>query len=81
VRVGDVPLPSGVTILTDADTPVISIITPAALRTEVDLSVPGEEGAEVPAEPAEPTAEGEEAPAADDEAASGEAASEGGDES
>lgn len=81
VRVGDVPLPTGVTVLTDAGTPVISIITPAALRTEVDLSVPGEEGVEAPAEAAEPTAEGEAPAAADDEAVSGEAASEGGDES
>jgi hypothetical protein len=27
---------------------VISVVTPAALRTEVDLSVPGEEGEEAP---------------------------------
>jgi large subunit ribosomal protein L25 len=46
LRVGDVTVPEGVTILTDPDAPVISIIMPAALRTEVDLSMPGEEGAE-----------------------------------
>jgi large subunit ribosomal protein L25 len=69
LRVGDIEPPSGVTILTDADQPVISIITPAALRTEVDLTMPGEEGAEeaAPAEeaPAEAPAEeaSEEAPA------------------
>ncbi len=37
LRVGDLVAPSGVTILTDADTPVISVVTPAALRTEADL--------------------------------------------
>jgi large subunit ribosomal protein L25 len=56
LRIGDVTPPEGVTILTDDDMPVISIITPAALRTEVDLTMPGEEAAEV----AEAPAEGEE---------------------
>ena len=66
LRVGDITPPKGVTILTDEAAPVISIITPAALRTEVDLTMPGEEAAEVApeAEAAEeaPTEEAEEAP-------------------
>ena len=72
LRVSDISPPEGVTILTDADMPVVSIITPAALRTEVDLTMPGEEGAEAaPAEEAE-EAEGEEtAPAAEDASAEG----------
>jgi large subunit ribosomal protein L25 len=59
LRVGDVPVPSGVVFLTAADTPVISVITPAALRVEADLTLPGEEAPEAPAEEA-----GEEAEAA-----------------
>jgi large subunit ribosomal protein L25 len=76
LRVGDLAPPQGVTILTDADTPVISIITPAALRTEVDLTMPGEEAAEV----VEAPAEGEEAPeeaAAPDEGETSEGDGEG----
>lgn len=46
-RVEDLEPLEGVTVLTDPDTPVISVITPAALRTEADLAMPGEEGAEV----------------------------------
>jgi large subunit ribosomal protein L25 len=60
LRVGDIVAPAGVTILTDPSTPVISVVTPAALRTEADLGLPGEEGvegvegvAEVPAAEAE----------------------------
>jgi large subunit ribosomal protein L25 len=60
LRVRDVVAPEGVTILTDGDAPVISIVTPAALRTEVDLTVPGEEGAEAVA-PVEAEAEAAEA--------------------
>jgi large subunit ribosomal protein L25 len=65
LKVGDIAVPAGVTILTDADTPVISVITPAALRTEADLTVPGEEG-EIPEgeAPAAEAVEGE-APAAE----------------
>jgi len=72
LRVGDLTPPQGVTILTDADQPVISIITPAALRTEVDLTMPGEEGAEeavaaeAPEEAAAEEAPSEEAPAEGD---------------
>ena len=62
LRVSDIVPPEGVLILSDPITPVISVITPAALRTEADLTLPGEEAEEAPAEeaPAE-----EEAPAAD----------------
>ena len=67
LRIGDIPAPSGVTFLTDPDTPVISVITPAALRTEADLALPGEEAAPVveaeevePVEAEEPAVESEE---------------------
>jgi large subunit ribosomal protein L25 len=63
LRVSDVIVPDGVEILTDPDTPVISIITPAALRVEADLTLPGEEAPEAAAEEAEEAPEGEEAPA------------------
>jgi large subunit ribosomal protein L25 len=53
LRVGDVVVPDGVQILTDPDTPVISIITPAALRVEADLTLPGEEAPAAEAEEAE----------------------------
>jgi large subunit ribosomal protein L25 len=81
VRVSDIVPVEGVTILTEPDQPVVSIITPAALRTEVDLTVPGEEG-EVPegeAEAEAAPAEGEAPPAAEGEAPV-EAGSEGGGE-
>jgi large subunit ribosomal protein L25 len=71
VHVSDLVAPQGVTILTNPEDAVLSIITPAVLRTEADLSVPGEEGVEVPA-----VAEGEEgveAPAAEGEAPAAEA--------
>ena len=45
LRVGDLSVPSGVEFLTDPATPVISVVTPAALRTEADLALPGEEAA------------------------------------
>ena len=47
LRVGDLPAPRGVEILTDPETPVISVVTPAALRTEADLLLPGEEAAPI----------------------------------
>jgi large subunit ribosomal protein L25 len=72
LRVSDVAVPDGVEILTDLDAPVISIITPAALRVEADLTLPGEEApeAEVP--------EGEEAPEGEAEPAAESAEGEGG---
>ena len=65
LRVSDIVPPEGVLILSDPVTPVISVITPAALRTEADLTLPGEEAAEVPAEeaPAEEAAPAADAPA------------------
>jgi large subunit ribosomal protein L25 len=71
-RVADLTAPEGVTVLTDPDTPVISVVTPAALRVEADLSVPGEAPAEGEAPAAEAPAEAAEAPAADAPAAEGE---------
>jgi large subunit ribosomal protein L25 len=67
LRLGDIATPSGVTFLTDPETPVISVVTPAALRTETDLALPGEEApaaeaAEAPAEPAEGETPAEPAP-------------------
>jgi large subunit ribosomal protein L25 len=69
VHVSDLTPPSGVTILSNLEDAVLSVITPAALRVEADLSVPGEEAGEAPvaeegAEVAEgEAAEGEESPA------------------
>jgi large subunit ribosomal protein L25 len=70
LRVGDITPPDGVTFLSDLEIPVISVVTPAALRTEAELGLPGEEVAapegeaaaegEAPAEgEAQPPAEGE----------------------
>jgi large subunit ribosomal protein L25 len=70
IHVSDLVAPKGVEILTSAEDAVLSIITPAALRTEADLSVPGAEGEEAPAaveETAEPAAEeAADAPAAEE---------------
>ncbi|MGE5225967.1 MAG: 50S ribosomal protein L25 [Planctomycetaceae bacterium] len=68
LKAGDVTPPEGVTILADPEETVLSVITPAALRTEADLTLPGEEA---------PEAEGEAAPAAEEAAP---AADEGGEE-
>jgi large subunit ribosomal protein L25 len=62
IHVREVVAPEGATILTNPEDAVLSIITPAALRVEADLSVPGEEAVEVPAaaeEEEEAAAEGE----------------------
>ncbi len=74
IHVRDVVVPEGVTILTNPDDAVLSVITPAALRVEAELGLPGEEVPEAAAE--EAPAEGEEAPAAEGEGAP--AAEEGG---
>ena len=76
VHVRDVVVPAGVTILTNPDDAVLSVITPAALRVEAELLLPGEEAPEVPEEEEEEAVEGEEAPAAEEGAAP--AAEEGG---
>jgi large subunit ribosomal protein L25 len=68
LHVRDLVLPKGVTALTNPDDAVLSVITPAALRVEAELLLPGEEAPpeeEVEA-PAEEEAEGEEAPAAEE---------------
>jgi len=72
VHVSDLVPSAGVTILTNPEDAILSVITPALLRVEADLSVPGEEGVEIPAEAEEAAeaAEGEEAA----EGAEGEAA-------
>ena len=75
IHVSDVVVPEGVTILTNAEDAVLSVITPAALRVEAELGLPGEE---VPEGEAAPVAEGEAAPAAEGEAAPAPAAEEGG---
>ena len=62
LHVRDVRVPDGVTFLSDPETPVISIITPAALRVEADLTLPGEE-APVAEEAPEEAPAAEEAPA------------------
>jgi len=68
LRVGDIAPPAGVTFLSDPETPVISVVTPAALRTEADLALPGEEAAApAEAEGAEAEAPAEAAPAAEEE--------------
>ncbi|HEY7400067.1 MAG TPA: 50S ribosomal protein L25 [Actinomycetota bacterium] len=70
LHVRDLVPPQGVTVLTNPDDAVLSVITPAALRVEAELLLPGEEPAPEPeAEeeaPAEEAAEGEEAPAAEE---------------
>ncbi|HEX7248302.1 MAG TPA: 50S ribosomal protein L25 [Actinomycetota bacterium] len=71
IHVSDLAAPTGVTILSNPEDAVLSVVTPAALRVEADLSVPGEEGVEAPAA----EAEGEEAA----EAAEGETADGDGD--
>jgi large subunit ribosomal protein L25 len=57
IHVSDVVAPKGVTILTNPEDAVLSVIQPAALRVEAELGLPGEEVPEAPAE------EEEEAPA------------------
>jgi len=64
VHVSDLVAPEGVTILTNPEDSVLSVITPAALRTEAELTLPGEEPVE-----GEVPVPAEEVPAAEDEAA------------
>jgi large subunit ribosomal protein L25 len=75
IHVRDVVVPEGVTVLTNPDDAVLSVITPAALRVEAELGLPGEEapeGVEVPE-----AAEGEAVPG-EEESAAAPAAEEGG---
>jgi large subunit ribosomal protein L25 len=73
LHVRDLITPEGAEILSDPDAAVISVITPAALRVEADLSVPGEEGAPAP-EPEEELAAAEGEAPAEEAPAEGEAA-------
>jgi large subunit ribosomal protein L25 len=87
IRVGDLPAPEGVEILTDPDTMVLAVVEPAVMDTELDLGVAGEEAPEEAAEAEEApeaAAEGEAAEGEGGEAAEGEGAApegEGGSES
>ena len=76
IHVRDVVVPAGVTVLTNPEDAVLSVITPAALRVEAELGLPGEEAPEGVAAPA---AEGEAVPAAaEGEPGAAPAAEEGG---
>jgi len=75
IHVRDVVVPAGVTVLTNPDDAVLSVITPAALRTEAELLLPGEEAPEVVTPEG---VEGEAAPAEGEEGAPAPAAEEGG---
>ena len=75
IHVRDVVVPAGVTVLTNPDDAVLSVITPAALRTEAELLLPGEEAPEVEVPEG---VEGEVAPAEGEEGAPAPAAEEGG---
>jgi large subunit ribosomal protein L25 len=74
LHVRDLVAPAGVTILSNPEDAVLSVITPAALRTEADLTLPGEEApvveaveaAEVPAAEGGPEGEPQEAPDAEE---------------
>ncbi len=74
IHVSDVVVPKGVTVLTNPEDAVLSVITPAALRTEAELLLPGEEAPEAVEVP---VAEGEEVPVGG-EGAPAPAAEEGG---
>ena len=67
LRVGDIPAPRGVTILTNPEDSVLAVVVPAVLRTEAELETPEEAAAAalaVEAEPApEPVEEGAQEPA------------------
>jgi large subunit ribosomal protein L25 len=67
LRVGDIPAPRGVTILTNPEDSVLAVVVPAVLRTEAELETPEEAAAAAlaaEAEPApEPAEEGAEEPA------------------
>jgi large subunit ribosomal protein L25 len=65
LHVRDLVAPKGVQILSNPEDAVLSVITPAALRVEADLSVPGEEAAPVVEAP---EAEEEAAEAGEEEA-------------
>ncbi|MHB8513710.1 MAG: 50S ribosomal protein L25 [Actinomycetota bacterium] len=53
LRVGDLPIPAGVEVLTDSEEMIVTIATPQALKLEAELEQPALEG-----EPAAAAAEG-----------------------
>lgn len=57
LRVGDIPAPRGVTILTNPDDSVLAVVVPAVLRTEAELETPEEAAAAALAAEAEPAPE------------------------
>ena len=68
IHVRDLPLPEGVTLATDADLPVVSVVAPAVAEEEVtEEPEEGElpEGEEAPAEGDEPAAEATEGKSGD----------------
>ena len=82
IHVSDIEVPKGITVLSNPEDAVLSIITPALLRIEADLSVPGAEGVEAAPEAAEDeAAEGEAAPSEGGEGAEAPAPQEGDGES
>ncbi|MBI3649379.1 MAG: 50S ribosomal protein L25/general stress protein Ctc [Actinobacteria bacterium] len=63
LHVSDLAVPKGVSVLTNPEEAVLSVITPAALRTEAELLLPGEEAPEVEAVAEEGAGEEPAAPA------------------
>jgi large subunit ribosomal protein L25 len=61
LHVGDLPAPTGVTILTSPEETVLAVIVPAVLRTEADLTIAGEEAVPAPEAAEAPAAEAPEA--------------------
>jgi large subunit ribosomal protein L25 len=57
LRVGDIPAPRGVTILTNPEDSVLAVVVPAVLRTEAELETPEEAAAAALAAEAEPAPE------------------------
>lgn len=66
LRVGDIPAPRGVTILTNSDDSVLAVVVPAVLRTEAELETPEEAAAAALAAEAEPAPEPAEEGAAEE---------------
>ena len=60
LRVGDIPAPRGVTILTNPEDSVLAVVVPAVLRTEAELETPEEAAAAALAAEAEPAPEPDE---------------------
>lgn len=76
LHVRDITPPQGATFLSDPDMAVLSVIMPAILQVEADLTVPGEEAAapEPEAEAPPAAAEAAEVPPAEEAASGGEEA-------